>query len=366
MMRIGVPKEIKDKESRVAITPAGVLRLTQAGHQLYVEQNAGIGSGFSNQDYLTAGASLVSAAVAWNTELVVKVKEPLPPEYQYLAEQIVFTFFHLAGITPELTEVLLTKGTTALAYETLENEQGNLPILAPMSAIAGNMAALMGAYYLASPYHGKGIQLGTVLGKHYGKVLILGDGVVGQHAAGVAIAMGAEVYLAGLKSQAPQQLATVNYIQSNVENINQHLKDTDLLIGAVLCRGEKAPYLVSEQQLKTMAKGSVVVDVSIDQGGCIETSKPTSHSKPIFIQEDIVHYCVTNMPAAYPKTATIALSRVSLAYIEQLANHGLEYFIKQAGVKKSLNTYQGFITCQAVADALHKENNYHSIKSCQF
>lgn len=365
-MKIGVIKEIKDKENRVAVTPEGVKQLLQAGHQVLVEIDAGNGSGFSNQEYQQAGAQLVSTAEAWTVDLVVKVKEPLPSEYQYLDKQIVFTFFHLAGVTKTLTEELLKKGTTAIAYESVEDEIGRLPILAPMSAIAGNMAATVGAYYLAKHQQGRGVQLGQVLNQRHGKVVVIGDGVVGQHATRTAYGMGADVFLAGMDAEhlhALQQtsLPNVNVFLSNPNSINEHIVDADLVVGAVLCRNATAPKIVTEAMVKSMQKGSVIVDVSIDQGGCVETSVPTSHSNPVFIKHDVLHYCVPNMPGAYPRTSTLALTEATLDYILKIAAQGVPGITNQQGLLKGVNTYQGYITCEQVARDLGMLLQYKAI-----
>ncbi|MCK9394170.1 MAG: alanine dehydrogenase [Methylobacter sp.] len=367
-MKIGIPKEIKDQEGRVAITPDGAQHLIQKGHQVLIEIDAGLGSGFSNEQYQQAGAQLVSAATAWAVDLVVKVKEPLESEYPYLDKQIVFTFFHLAGVAPSLTQELLKKGTTAIAYETLEDEQGRLPLLAPMSAVAGNMASLMGSYYLAKFNQGRGVQLGKVLGKRHGKVVIIGDGVVGQHAAQVASGMGAEVFVAGIDQAYMQKIKTellpdVEFFLSSPETIAEHIKDADLVVGAVLVHGAKAPKIISEDMIKSMAKGTVVVDVSIDQGGCIATSKPTSHTNPVFIKHDVIHYCVTNMPGAYPRTSTIALSDATLPYVLKIADAGKEALMADKTLAKAINTCDGKITCKAVAEGLDMLDNYQSIEN---
>ncbi len=365
-MKIGIPKEIKDQEGRVAITPDGAYYLIQKGHQVFTETGAGLGSGFSNEQYQQAGARMVSTADAWAVDLVVKVKEPLEPEYQYLDKQIIFTFFHLAGVTPSLTLELLKKGTMAIAYETLEDEQGRLPLLAPMSAVAGNMATLMGSYYLAKFNQGKGVQLGKVLGKRHGKVVIVGDGVVGQHAAQVACGMGANVFVAGIDSAHMQAIKSTvlpdaEFFLSNPETIGEHVKDADLVVGGVLIHGAKAPKIITEDMIKSMAKGSVVVDVSIDQGGCIETSKPTSHTNPVFIKHDVIHYCVTNMPGAYPRTSTIALSYATLPYVLKIADAGKELLITDKILVKAINTYNGKITCKAAAEGLGMLADYQPI-----
>ena len=367
-MKIGVPKEVKDQEARVAMTPGGVAGLVQSGSRVVVEINAGIASGFTNEQYQQAGAVMVSTAEAWKADLVVKVKEPQESEYQYLERQIVFTFFHLAGVAKSLTEVLIKKGTTALAYESLEDESERLPILAPMSAIAGNMSVLMGAYYLAQFNHGNGMQLGTILNKSYGKVVIIGDGIVGQHAAKVASAMGALVTIAGLNEsrwleQQKERLPEVSYVQSNKANISRLIADADLVVGAVLCRGARAPKVITKEMLGKMQVGSVIVDVSIDQGGCIETSRPTSHSDPVFIKYDIVHYCVTNMPGAYPRTSTMALADATRPYLMKLANEGMSCFRNDAGMAKAVNTYAGYITYKSVAEDLGLMQQYSELKN---
>jgi len=356
-MKVGLPKEIKDQEARVAITPKGVKQLVQAGHSVYVEADAGLASGFINTDYQAAGGMLVSTAEAWNVDLVIKVKEPQPSEYLYLGTQILFTFLHLSGVNKQLTETLIKQGTTALAYESLEDEHGRLPILAPMSAIAGNMAVSMGAYYLASFNQGNGMQLGCILNKSYGKVLIIGDGVVGQHAAKVASAMGAHVYVAGRhKEKWPvlqaQGLSQVQFLQLTQENIAQQIVDADLVIGALLSRGAKAPKIISEAMIKTMPKGSVLVDVSIDQGGCFETSIPTTHSDPVFTKYDVIHYCVANMPGAYPKASTLALTDITIQYILELAEQGVTNFLTDEHKVKAINIYKGQLVTETVAKDL--------------
>ncbi|WP_349432366.1 alanine dehydrogenase [Methylomarinum sp. Ch1-1] len=366
-MRIGVLKEIKDKECRVAMTPDGVARLVGLGHRLLVEFGAGDGSGFSDHQYRQAGAEMVAAADAWSVDLVVKVKEPLPSEYRFLDQQMVFTFFHLSGVDIALTEELLEKQTTAIAYETLEDSRGGLPILAPMSAVAGNMAVLMGSYYLASFNRGRGMQLATVLGKSSGKVLVIGDGVVGRHAAKVAAAMGATVYVAGLDEQKFQAIKSdiigdVRFLLSSSESIQAHAPEVDLVVGAVLSRGARAPKVLTEAMVKTMPPGSVAVDVSIDQGGCFETSRPTTHSDPVFVVHDVIHYCVTNMPGAYPRTSTIALADATIAYVEKIAENGIERLLEDQGFARAINTYRGKITCEKVAQDLGLMERYRALK----
>jgi alanine dehydrogenase len=367
-MKIGIPKEIKNKEARVAITPDGIKKLVQSRNSVVVEIDAGLASGFKNEQYQDAGAIMVSTAEAWNANLVVKVKEPQKSEYQYLENQIVFTFFHLAGVEKSLTLELVKKGTTALAYESLEDENGQLPILQPMSAIAGNMSVLMGAYYLAGFNQGNGMQLGTVLNNAYGKVVILGDGIVGQHAAKVASAMGANVVIAGLNEARWSQLYSgslpkVNFFISNKENISREIKNADLVVGAVLLRGAKAPKIITETMLKTMQPGSVIVDVSIDQGGCFETSRPTTHSDPVFTKYGVIHYCVANMPGAYPKTSTIALTNVTIKYILDIAENSLNGIMSDKGKIKAINVYQGKVTSEKVAKDLDLLGQFKPIQA---
>jgi alanine dehydrogenase len=356
-MKIGLIKEIKDKENRVGMTPAGVGSLTAEGHQVVVEQGAGLGSGFADEDYRLAGARLVSTAEAWDSELVVKVKEPLQAEYPHLHDQTVFTYFHLAGVTPTLTETLLERRTTAIAYETVEDAAGRLPLLAPMSGVAGNMAVTMGGYYLARPHGGKGMLLGDVLGQAYGKVVVIGDGVVGRHAARAAAGIGAEVFICGRHAEREADLkreisSRINFFLSEPEGIAAELRNADLVVGGVLIRGAKAPRLVTEAMVRAMQPGSVIVDVSIDQGGCVETSRPTSHSDPVFEVHGVTHYCVANMPGAYPRTSTLALTAATFPYVQRLAKQGLDALRADPGFAKGVNTHAGYVTCAAVAEGL--------------
>lgn len=362
-MKIGIPKEIKDHESRVALTPAGAASLVQAGHQVCVQEGAGLGSGFPDQAYSKAGARICPVADAWDTDLVVKVKEPLANEYAFLKDQLLFTFLHLAGVPRSLTEALLAGKTTAIAYETLEDPAGRLPLLAPMSAVAGNMAALVGAYYLARSHGGKGVQLGEVLGVRHGKVLIIGDGVVASHAARSARGLGAEVFIAGLDAAKGEAMRRniaddLTFFLSDPAAIAGHLEDADLVVGAVLRHGAKADYVVTERMVQSMQPGSVIVDVSIDQGGCIETSKPTSHSDPVYERHGVIHYCVTNMPGAYPRTSTLALTEATLPYVMKLAERGVDQLREEPGFGKALNAYAGFLTCRPAAEALGLMDRY--------
>ena len=362
-MKIGVPKEIKNRENRVALTPVGAATLVAAGHEVTIQKGAGLGSGFADGEYRQAGVRVASVEDAWDAELVLKVKEPLKPEYPFLRGQILFTYFHLAGAERSLTEVLLESGVTAIAYETVEDEHGKLPLLTPMSAVAGNMALTMGGYYLAKFNGGKGMLLGIVQGRSYGKVLIIGDGVVGRHAAKVATGMGAQTWICGRHEDRLPELrqATsedLQFILSTQENIREHLTDADLVIGAVLQRGARAPYVVDEAMVRGMQPGSVIVDVSIDQGGCVETSRPTSHSDPVFEKHGVIHYCVTNMPGAYPRTSTMVLTSATLPYIQRLCEDGVEALRQDSSFAKGVNTYQGWITCEPVAESLGLGERY--------
>ena len=355
MMRVGVPKEIKTEEYRVGLTPEGARALVQAGHAVTVERGAGLGSGFDDGEYAAAGAELGDAAAAWNADLVVKVKEPQPSEYAFLRGQIVFTYFHLAAAPRELLDALLASGTIAVAYETLEDAQGRLPLLAPMSGVAGNMATLMGAYYLARFNGGRGMLLGNVLGVGYGKALIVGDGVVARHAAQRACAMGTEVVMAGLDPARGEDLKRqypdgFRFVHSSPETLAAEIGDADLVVGAVLIRGARTPRLITEEMVKSMVEGSVIVDVSIDQGGCVATSRPTTHADPVYRAHGVIHYCVTNMPGAYPRTSTLALTRATLPYVLRLAEKGIEALKDDPGFAKAVNTYRGWITCRPVAE----------------
>lgn len=361
-MRIGAPKETKDNENRVGLTPDGVAALRAAGHEVVVERGAGLGCGFADDDYAARGARLGSAQDAWDADLVVKVKEPLPPEYGYLHGQIVFTYLHLAAAPHELTRALLASRTTGIAYETVEDAKHRLPLLAPMSAIAGSMAPLMGSYYLAKHTGGRGTLLATVLGHSHGEVVIVGDGVVGTHACNVASALGARVTIFGITPERAAEFEKnpiVRYRLSSPDAIAAAVAGADLVIGAVLLAGALAPRVVTEPMVSAMPQGSVIVDVSIDQGGCIATSRPTTHSNPVFVAHGVTHYCVTNMPGAYPRTATLALTEATLPYVLRLANDGLNAAFADPGFAKGINTHGGRITHSAVAEALAE----HSARS---
>ncbi len=368
-MIIGIPKEIKDKENRVALTPEGAKQLVSNSHKVFIERNAGAGSGFADGEYIKSGADIVDTNKAWSADIVIKVKEPLENEYKFLKEnQILFTYLHLAGVTKTLTDALLKAKTTGIAYETVEDKHYRLPLLAPMSAVAGNMSVTIGSYYLAKFNNGKGMMLGEVMGKLYGKIVVIGDGVVGRHAAKTAYGIGANVYIFGRHEERMDNLKDMigkgaHVLLSTPENIAHHIKDADLVVGAVLIKGAKAPWVVTEEMVKTMQPGSVIVDVSIDQGGCIETSKPTKHSDPIFVKHGVIHYCVTNMPGAYPRTSTLALTSATLPYLVKLADNGFEKAMKEdIGFAKGVNSYKGYITYKPVAEALDMENKFRELE----
>lgn len=364
-MKIGVVREIKDKENRVALTPAGAKSLRDAGHDVRVEEGAGSGSGFADAEYSESGASIVGTAEAWNSDLVIKVKEPIESEYAQLRNQIVFTYFHLAGVAPSLTHALLDAETTAIAYETVEDRNGRLPLLAPMSAVAGSMAPIVGSHYLAKSNDGSGVLPGEIMGRKYGKVLIIGDGVVGRHAARVACAMRTEVVVVGRNPERAAGLEKeispdLRFVLSTRENIAREVVDSDIVVGAILVEGERAPHLISRETLKTMQKGSVIVDVCIDQGGCVETSRPTTHSDPVYTECGVTHYCVANMPGAYPRTSTYALTEATLPYALAIAEQGMKALRDDPGLAHGLNTYRGFVTCRPVAEALDLTERYRA------
>ncbi|NCO00285.1 MAG: alanine dehydrogenase [Epsilonproteobacteria bacterium] len=358
-MKIGVPKEIKTDEYRVAVTPAGVKELVHEKHMVYIQRGAGEGSGFSDAEYADAGAELLDDVAELFTlaEMIVKVKEPIAIEYKlFKPNQTLFTYLHLAA-DRELTEFLLEKGIRAFSYETL-NVNGRLPLLEPMSEVAGKMASLMGAVHLGRYHGGSGLLIGGVVGTPRAKVMVLGGGVAGKAAAEVAAGLGADVTIMDINTQRLHYLndvmpANVATIYSSSEAISSLLPHADIVVGTVLIPGAKAPKLISKEMLKGMKKGSVLVDVSIDQGGCFESSHPTTHSNPTFTQEGIVHYCVANMPGAYPRTSTYALTNVTLSYIKDLAKYGAEEICSQRAVMiSSLNTYDGVLHNRAVGVAL--------------
>ncbi len=357
-MRIGVPKEIKAEEQRVAITPSGVAALTAQGHQLWVERGAGLGSGISDLQFRKAGARIASARETWTrAEMVMKVKEPLAAEYRYLrTDLILFTYLHLAS-GPGLTRALTRSGVTAIAYETIQLEDGSLPLLAPMSEIAGRLAVQVGAWCLEAQNGGGGVLLSGASGVRPGKVVVLGGGIAGTAAVQIAIGMGAQV---SVIERNPNRLRYLNDVlggrlttlMSNRANIEEEVRDADLVIGTVLIAGAKAPRLVTRRMVRSMRPGSAIVDVSIDQGGCIETARPTNHRKPIYIEEKVVHYAVTNMPGIVPHTSTYALTNATLQYALALANRGLKHAVSEdRALRRGVNVRNGKITHEAVAEA---------------
>ena len=362
-MRIGVPKEIKSDEYRVAIMPVGVETLTKAGHQVTVETNAGTSSGFGDDDYKKAGANIGAnaAEVIGNAEMIIKVKEPQPAEIKlFKPGQVVFTYFHFAA-SPELTQACLESEIVAIAYETIKDKGGRLPCLTPMSEIAGKMSIQEGAKYLEKPMMGRGILLGGVPGVAPANVLVLGAGVVGTHAARVAAGLGANVALMDVNLERLRYLsdvmpANVKTIFSDAHTVREYSRNADLVVGAVLIPGAKAPRLLTREDLKEMRNGSVIVDVAIDQGGCIETSRPTTHAQPTFVVEGVVHYCVTNMPGAVGRTSTIALCNATLPYAVKIASHGYEKAAAEdAGLGEGINLVRGRVTNSAVAESLHMQ-----------
>ena len=359
-MLIGVPREVKDYEYRVALVPSGVAALTASGHQVLVEQDAGLASGISNAQYTQAGAEIVAtAASVWQrAEMIVKVKEPIASEYSLLQEeQILFTYLHLSA-EPQLAEVLQHKHVNAIAYETIELQDGSLPLLIPMSEVAGRMAVQLGARLLEKSSGGKGIMLGGVPGVQRGRVTIIGGGTAGSNAAKIAVGMGAQVTIIDISQRRLAALDdifgnNINTLMSNADNIATNVQNCDLLIGAVLLTGAKAPQLVTAAMIDSMEAGSVVVDVAIDQGGCIATSRPTTHAEPSFTHADVIHSAITNMPGIVPRTSTYAITNVTFTYVQQLADLGLNKALDtNAPLHKGLNTSQGRITHQAVAMSL--------------
>lgn len=358
-MIIGVPKEIKQSENRVALTPAGALELSKRGHKVYVQSTAGIGSGFPDEAYVHAGAEILSdiASVYATAEMIIKVKEPIKEEYGMIRPgQLVFTYFHFASYEP-LTRAMIDSGAICLAYETVELPDRSLPLLVPMSEVAGRMAIQEGAKYLEKPQKGRGVLLGGVPGVPPAKVLVLGGGIVGTQAAKMAAGLGAQVTIMDVSLSRLRYLAdvmppNVSTMYSNEMNIRSFLPLADLIVGAVLIPGAKAPFLITREMLKEMQPGTVLVDVAVDQGGCIETCKPTTHDDPIYIIDDVVHYCVANMPGAVPYTSTIALTNATLPYAIQLAEKGWEKACRENHpLKLGLNVVKGKVVYKGVADA---------------
>ncbi|HVI81598.1 MAG TPA: alanine dehydrogenase [Chthoniobacterales bacterium] len=360
-MIIGVPKEIKEQEQRVALLPSAAEQLTKRGHTVLVENNAGVGSGYSDAEYKKAGAEIVDLAkdVFARAEMIVKVKEPLPTEFPLLRKgQILFTYLHLAASKP-LTQALLKSGVTGIAYETIQVNH-RLPLLEPMSEVAGRMSVVMGANYLAKHNGGSGVLLGGVPGVLPGRVVVVGGGTSGVNAARMAAGLGADVAILDVDLERLRYLDLAmphtNTLFSNEANLTELMPDCDLLIGAVLLPGAKAPKLITRAMLRKMKSGSVLVDISIDQGGCAETSRPTTHLQPTYVDESVIHYCVANMPAAYARTSTQALTNVTYCYVQLLGDRGLEGACKQQpALVGGINTRDGKLTCRAVAEA-------HSLK----
>lgn len=360
-MIIGVPKEIKNNENRVALTPAGAKELIKRGHQVFVQETAGQGSGFSDEEYKSAGASLLQSIEATYqiAEMIMKVKEPIESEYSLIKpNQLLFTYFHFASYQP-LTKAMVASQAICLAYETVEKSDRSLPLLVPMSEVAGRMAIQKGANYLEKPLGGRGILLGGVPGVLPAKVLILGGGIVGTQAAWMAAGLGADVIIMDVSLPRMRYLAdvmpaNVKTMMSNEYNIREQIKQADLIVGAVLIPGAKAPHLITKDMLKDMKKGTVLVDVAVDQGGCIETCKPTTHENPTYIIDDVVHYCVANMPGAVPYTSTLALTNATLPYAIQLADKGWKKAAQEnSDLVPGLNVIQGEIVYKAVAEAFN-------------
>jgi alanine dehydrogenase len=362
-MIIGTPKEIKNNENRVALTPAGAKELVKRGHQVYVQHTAGIGSGFGDEEYVSAGATILPTIeeVYAIADMIIKVKEPIEPEYKLIKEnQLLFTYFHFASYEP-LTKAMVESKAVCLAYETVEKTDKSLPLLIPMSEVAGRMAIQKGANYLEKPLKGRGILLGGVPGVLPAKVLILGGGIVGTQAAWMAAGLGADVTimdvsLARMRYLADVMPANVKTMMSNEYNIREMVKHSDLIVGAVLIPGAKAPHLITRDMLKIMKPGTVLVDVAVDQGGCIETCKPTTHENPTYIIDDVVHYCVANMPGAVPYTSTLALTNATLPYAIQLADKGWKKAAQQNNdLIPGLNVINGDIVYKAVAEAFNMD-----------
>ncbi|WP_128543687.1 alanine dehydrogenase [Larkinella soli] len=362
-MVIGVPKEIKNNENRVALTPAGVSELRKFGHTVYVQVNAGSGSGFEDGEYIEAGAVMLPTIeeVYGIAEMIIKVKEPIESEYELIKEgQLLFTYFHFAS-SQDLTEAMIRRKAVCLAYETVEKTDRSLPLLIPMSEVAGRMAVQEGAKYLEKPQKGRGILLGGVPGVKPAHVLILGGGIVGTQAAKMAAGLGAHVTIMDISLPRLRYLSdimpeNVDTLMSNEYNIREAVKHSDLIIGAVLIPGTKAPHLVTREMLKLMRPGTVLVDVAVDQGGCIETCTPTTHENPTYVIDDVVHYCVANMPGAVPYTSTVALTNATLAYALQLANKGWQRACREnEELKRGLNVVDGRVVYQGVAEAFGLE-----------
>jgi len=362
-MIVGILKEIKAEENRVCMTPAGVEVMRQNGHTVLVEKNAGTGSGFEDERYVAAGAEMIETAreIFERSDMVMHVKEPLPPEYDLIREdQIIFTYLHLAA-AEELTNVLIKSGSVNIAYETIQKADGSLPLLTPMSEVAGRMAMQEGAKYLEMAQGGHGVLLGGVPGVDPGTVLVIGGGIVGTNAAKMACGLGAKVYILDMNLDRLRYLSDVMPsncfpLMASPATIRKLAREANVIIGAVLIAGAKAPKLVTRDMLQTMKKGAVLVDVAIDQGGCFETSKPTTHVDPIYMVDGVVHYCVANMPGAVPRTSTLALTNATLPYAVEIANKGWEGAMrKNPEIKRGANVIKGKVTYKAVAEAFGLE-----------
>lgn len=368
-MIVGVPKEVKDHETRVALVPSGVIALREAGHEVLVQAGAGEGSSLADLDYVAAGARIaLTAAETWTgADLVVKVKEPQPSEYGFLRPGLIlFTYLHLAPL-PELTERLVGSQVDGVAYETIREADGSLPLLTPMSEVAGRMSIQVGAQYLMAPSGGRGLLLGGVPGVAPANVVIVGGGVAGHNAAKVACGMGAHVTIIDRSLSRLRELddifsSQVVTLASNAWTIRESVRQADLVVGAVLIPGASAPRVIKRELVSQMKRGAVIVDIAIDQGGCLETSHATTHSDPVYVVDGVLHYCVSNMPAAVPHTSTFALTNATFPYLMQLANLGLERAASEsAAIAEGVNTYRGHITCAAVAESQAK--HWRELKS---
>jgi alanine dehydrogenase len=355
---VGVVREIKPDEYRVALTPAGARELRQRGHDVVVEAGAGLGSAFPDSDYEAVGARIATVDELWaSADLLLKVKEPVPEEYDRLREgQVLFTYLHLAA-DESLTRALLESGATCIAYETVETDDGRLPLLAPMSEVAGRLAAQAGAYFLEKPLGGRGLLLGGVAGVAPGRVVIIGGGIVGYNSAVITLGLGAHVRILDRSVDRLRHLeevlsGRVELVMSSSLEIERSVLEADVVIGAVLIPGARAPKLITAEMVSAMKEGAVVCDVSIDQGGCFETSRPTTHSDPVYVVEDVTHYCVSNMPGAVPITSTFALTNVTLPYVEEIADYGLRAAIgRDVTLARGVNVFDGKLTYEAVAEA---------------
>ena len=362
-MKVGVPTEIKPQESRVGLTPKSVQELASNGHEIIIQDNAGFGAGFENSDYKNAGAKIASSAgdVFNDADMIVKVKEPLSEEVSMLREnQVLFTYLHLSA-APDLTKGLVHSKSICIAYETVTDKNNRLPLLAPMSAVAGRMSIQAGARSLEKPLGGRGLLIGGAPGVSPCNVLILGGGVVGENAAIIATGMQAKVFIVDKSEQRLNELKekfgnNIKPLHSNKINIEDYISECDLLVGGILVPGANAPKIVTKDMIKQMKNGSVIVDVAIDQGGCVETSKPTTHANPTYIVDDVVHYCVANMPGGVPRTSTLALNAVTLPFVLNLASNGINTALKNdPNFMNGLNIYKGSVTYKAIADDLDYE-----------